>query len=63
MSGKIMIKQLNWDNPNCVDFRKRRVGRTDACLKNATGSLCAICDPDSDNHKGYFKKKLNVITS
>ncbi len=53
---KTMIKQLNWDYPPCAGFGKRYVGRIFACLKNAMGSLCPICDPNPYNQKGYFKK-------
>ncbi len=49
-------KQLNWDYPPCVGFRKRYEGRIVACLKNAIGSVCPICDPNPYNQKGYFKK-------
>ncbi len=54
---KNTIKQLNWDYPPCASFRKRYVGRIVACLKNAIGSLCPICDPNPYNPKGYFKQK------
>ncbi len=51
------IKHLNWDYPPCAGFKKRYLGRTVTCLKNAIGSLCPICDPNPYYQKGYFKKK------
>ncbi len=47
LTEKNTIKPLNWDYPPCAGFRKRYVGRIVACLKNAIGSLCPICDPRS----------------
>ncbi len=54
---KNTIKQLNWGYPPCAGFRKRYVGRIAACLKDAIGILCPICDPNPYNQKGYFKQK------
>ncbi len=56
-TGKNTTKQLNWDYPPCASLRKRYEGRIVACLKNAIGSFCPICDPNPYNQKGYFKQR------
>ncbi len=39
----------------------RYIGRIAACLKNAIGRLCPICDPNPYIQKGYFKQRSEKV--